>query len=115
MKPFQINVVELLNSPNAILHKFGLQLYQAVEPHLASGQNVIIDFSGMRNATTGFFHASVGKLYQEFSDQFDTLVEVKGIEQNSDWLDKFNNAINLVKNPDKANEIDSAIAELFAS
>lgn len=110
----KIVVSEVIGTPNAILHKFGLQVRDVVIKEWKNGNTIELDFSQLNNATTGFFHASIGNLFKEMNGSFEKTVISIGLEKNETWKDKFEDAINLVKNPQKAQEIDKAISELFS-
>lgn len=109
----KIVVSEVIGTPNAILHKFGLQVRDVVVKEWKNGNTIELDFSQLNNATTGFFHASIGNLFKEMNGSFEKTVITIGLEKNDTWKDKFEDAINLVKNPQKAQEIDKAISDLF--
>lgn len=111
---FSINISTVIGTPNAIIQKFGLQIYDIVVETISTGKQVELDFSGLKNVTTGFFHASVGNLYKQYGDEFYTLIQTKGLD-TLDWREKFQDAIEIVKNPSRASEIDRAISELFKS
>ncbi|NVM66885.1 hypothetical protein FHW88_005203 [Mucilaginibacter sp. SG538B] len=108
-----INIAELIGTPNAIIQKFGLQVLEEAVKIIDSGNQVILDFSNLKNTTTGFFHASIGNLYKKYGEDFFQLVNVSSIDKKDDWKEKYEEAINLVKNPQQASEIDFAIAKLF--
>ena len=114
MGAIKIDISEIIGTPNAILQKFGLQLKDVVLQEVKNGNTVELDFTSLNNATTGFFHASIGNLYQTLNGTYSKTVSIKGLEKNDTWQDKYDDAIDLVKNPEKANEIDKAISELFA-
>ena len=109
----RIDIARVIGTPNAILQKFGLHLRDVVLKEVESGNTVELDFSTLSNATTGFFHASIGNLYQTLNGRYDKTISIVGLSKNDTWQDKYDDAIDLVKNPEKAQEIDQAIAELF--
>ncbi|HEY2581635.1 MAG TPA: DUF4325 domain-containing protein [Mucilaginibacter sp.] len=108
-----INIAQLIGTPNAIIQKFGLQVFEETKNVIAKGDNVELYFGDLSNTTTGFFHASIGNLFKNYGNRFNTLITVSGIEKKEDWKEKFEEAINLVENPKQATEIDSAISKLF--
>jgi len=108
-----VNIAHLIGTSNAIIQKFGLQVLDKANSLIERGENVELYFGDLSNTTTGFFHASIGNLYRAYGDQFFNLVTVSGIDKKEDWTEKYEEAINLVKNPKKANEIDFAISKLF--
>lgn len=109
-----IDIAQEIGTPNAILQKFGLQITELVLRETANNNTVVLDFSNLNNATTGFFHASIGNLKKQLNGSFYKTVSVKGLEKNHTWKDKYDDAIDMVVNPKKSDEIDKAIAELFA-
>lgn len=113
MENKKIVIAEVIGTPNAILQKFGLQVRDAVIAEYKKGNTVILDFSQLNNATTGFFHASIGNLFKTLNGSYEKTVKIVGLDKNDTWQDKYNDAIDLVQNPKKAEEIDKAISELF--
>ena len=108
-----LHIDKIIGTENAIIHKFGLQVFEEASNYLSKGEKVLLDFSKVRNATTGFFNASIGNLFKRFQKDFFELVETKGLKENPDWKEKFDEAIELVRNPHRATEIDKAISALF--
>ncbi len=113
MKDKKIDIAQVIGTQNAILQKFGLQVAEFVLIEKSNTDTITLDFSNLNNATSGFFHASIGNLKKELNGSFTSTIKTIGLEKNSTWLDKYNDAIDIVSNPNKANEIDKAIAELF--
>ena len=109
-----IDIANFLGTPNAIIHKFGMEVYSESVRYLSHGDKIILSFENVKNATTGFFNALIGNLYKDYRDKFFELVSVKGLEKNSDWVEKFEDAIELVKSPERITDIDEAIAKLFS-
>jgi len=108
-----IHVFELLGTPNAILHPFGMQVYQAAKQVLETQEMVIIDLNGIKNATSAFFHASIGNLFRDLGSEFSVRVKVAGIEKRPDWQERINDSIELVKNPKRQTETQLEVAALF--
>jgi len=108
-----INIACLIGTPNAIIQKFGLKVFEEVSSYLEKGEKVSLSFSGLRNATTGFFHASIGNIYKKFPDTADYLLKMEGLEDMADWDEKVKDAIFLVQNPERAKALDEAISALF--
>ena len=111
----KLSILELIGTPNGIIQKFGLIVFERVEEALKKNptQNIELSFVGLKNATTGFFNASIGNLYQKFGEETDKKIKITGLEDNKDWVEKFNDAKELGLNPDKVKKVDSIIAELF--
>lgn len=108
-----IQIHQLIGTPNAIIQKFGLQVFDEASKHLSKGEEVVLSFHDLRNATTGFFNASIGNIYKNFPDTVEHLLKLEGIDSNSDWQEKIDEAIALVRDPAKAKALDQAIAALF--
>lgn len=107
-----IKVRDIINTANAISHSFGLKVYQEVLPVLKNGNDVVISFEGIRNLSSGFCNASIGKLFLDFPDQSKKQLEIEGIE-NSRWKRKVEDAIELATNKTKRELHEEAIADLF--
>lgn len=109
-----IDIAALIGTPNAILQKFGLQVYEEVKATTSTGTPVILRFNTLTNATSSFFHASVGNLYRDLDVQYAQLIRVEGLSNNPIWQEKYDDALAMVDDPSKAREIDSTISALFA-
>lgn len=46
-------------------YELGPQVYELIEPALARGEVVVLDFEGVRRVTTAFFARSVGDLIEK--------------------------------------------------
>lgn len=110
----KVNISEIINTKNAILHKFGLEVYSIVKPYLESNKEVCISFKGLKNITSGFCNASVGKLFLEFKNAKE-LLSFEGIESNTLWNEKVQSAILLANNPKEIEIRNNAISELLTS
>lgn len=111
----KLPIREIINTPNAIIQKFGIQVFNEVSKAIKNNptQTIELSFEGLKNITTGFCNAAIGNLYQEFGKSLDEKLIISGIEKNKEWQRRINNAKELALNPNKAREIDAAIAELF--
>lgn len=112
MSEVRLNIVEIIGTPNAIIQKFGLQVFEMISANLTSGNSVVLDFDGISNLTSGFCNASIGQLYTKYPMLVKNL-KVENIDQSSIWFEKIQDSINLAQNPEKALVIDNAILELF--
>jgi hypothetical protein len=110
----EIKILDVIGTPNAILHNFGLKVYDASRPFIFRNIPVIISFEGLKNVTSGFCNASIGKIYLEFHNASSLLI-IKGAENNRIWQEKIQDAINLATNPDKVKHFDEAVSDLFFS
>ncbi len=107
-----IGILYLIGTPNALLPKYGDLVFEAARLFLAKREPVELDFSGLRSASTTFFHSSVGELCLAFPDTFDQLVSTVNMDR-PDWKIKFADAIDLARNPYKMEDIRRAMEELL--
>ena len=112
MKKHPIHIATIIGSPNAILHRMGETVFEAAHRQLAQGSAVVLDFTGLRNASTAFFHAAIGSLYEHFPLVFDKRVSVAGLTQ-LDWQEKYADALDLARNPRRVDDIRQAMEELL--
>ena len=110
----EIRIIDIIGTPNAIIHNFGVQVFNVIKPYLESGEEITLSFDGLRNITSGFCNASIGKAYLEYKDA-GRLIIIKGADGNPIWLEKVQDAIDLTKNQEKVRLQDIAISELFIS
>ncbi|MVM40392.1 hypothetical protein GO730_26600 [Spirosoma sp. HMF3257] len=110
-----LNVADLIGTPNAILQKFGLQVYDEARSAVEKGEAITVDLSSLKNATSAFFHASFGNLYHFSRDKYAKLVNIKGLDSNPLWQDKYDDAITFAEHPEKAQNNDAAISKLFVA
>lgn len=107
-----IKVLDIINTKNAILHKFGLQVYEHVKPYLQNNQKVCLSFEGIDKITSGFSNASVGKLFMDYPNA-GNLIEFVGLKHvDPAYRDKINDAINLAKDENKIKLKNKAISDL---
>lgn len=106
-----IKVSDAIGTPNAILHSFGMTIYNTAKPIVQENQPVIIDFNGIRNLTSAFLHASIGNLMTVNPNSVH-LITVNGLT-NPEWNEKLQEAIELALNPEKKDAIASELNELF--
>lgn len=109
-----INISSLIGTPNAIIQKFGEILYTEAVPYINNNSLVTFDFDGIRNLTSGFCNASIGRLFLEFPSTADSLLHFINLNENSLWKEKVEDSIRLAKNPEESRLYDSALASLFA-
>jgi|NGEPerStandDraft_6_1074524.scaffolds.fasta_scaffold149659_2 hypothetical protein len=110
----ELKIIDIINTQNAILHEFGLQVYDRIKPLLQANENVLLSFEGLKNVTSGFSNASIGKLFCDFKNA-DQLIQLSGLEGHPLWQEKVNNAITLAKNPEIIRLQNNAISELLIS
>ncbi len=108
-----IAIHDIINSSHAILQKFGLQLFEHIAPLIANGESVEVSFSGIENATSGFFNASFGNLYKQFGEVVIQRQLTISDLSDPDWAEQLEDAKQLALNPERAALLHDAIAELF--
>jgi hypothetical protein len=113
MSQVRINIVDVIGTSNAIIQKFGNQIFELTSSLLNSGDSIILDFKGVSNLTSGFCNASIGQLYSKFPLIASKNIIIENINQSSIWFEKIQDSIILAQNPEKAEIIDNAILALF--
>jgi hypothetical protein len=109
-----INISSSIGTPNAIIQKFGEIVYKEAYPYISKNTSVTFDFQGVKNLTSGFCNASIGRLFLEFPSTADNLLHFSNLDNNSLWKEKVDDSIRLAKNPEESRLYDSALASLFA-
>ena len=110
----EIKILDVIGTPNAILHNFGLKIYQELIPYISQNKPIALSFDSIKNVTSGFCNASIGKIYLEFANASSLLI-IKGADHNPIWLEKIKDSINLATNPEKIKIQDQAISDLLLS
>ena len=110
-----IKVVDIINTPHAIIQKFGFQVFYILKDLLNKDQEIILSFDGIENMTSGFCNASVGNIYRIFPDKADKFLKFQDLDKNQLWKEKIDSAIYLAKNSEKSKIIDSTIQGILAS
>jgi len=113
MSQVRIKIVDVIGTSNAIIQKFGNQIFEVASSYLNSGTSIILDFQGISNLTSGFCNASIGQLYTKYPSIASSNIIVENIDQSSVWFEKIQDSIVLAQNPEKAVIIDNAILALF--
>ncbi|MGB3183620.1 MAG: STAS-like domain-containing protein [Cyclobacteriaceae bacterium] len=60
MKTYRI--FDIIGTRNAMLHSKGMMVYEHIAADTAPGEEVTLDFDGIRSLTTAFLHPAIGKL-----------------------------------------------------
>ena len=107
-----INISSSIGTPNAIIQKFGETLYTEALPFINNNTPVTFDFEGIKNLTSGFCNASIGRLFLEFPSTAESLLNFANLNKNSLWQEKVEDSIRLAKNPEESKLYDSALASL---
>lgn len=108
-----LHIESIIGTSNAVIQKFGNQVFLVASGLLSKDQSIVLDFSGITNLTSGFCNASVGKLYSVFPKIAKSHIVITNIEKPSIWNDKIEDSIGLALNPEKAKIHDEAILALF--
>lgn len=110
----KIKITDIINSKNAVSHGFGIKVYEHIHPFLLNKQPVTLSFVGLKNVTSGFANASIGKLFLSHKSASE-LLNFEGLNKNIIWQEKVQDAINLATNPEKIEKQNNAISELLYS
>jgi hypothetical protein len=109
-----LKIIDIINTPNAILHSFGLKVFEVASESISKNQSVVISFQGLKNITSAFCNASIGKLYLSFPKTSELLF-FEGLENNTLWKEKVQSSIELALNPEKREQQNQAISDLLFS
>ena len=96
-----LRIIDIIQTPHAILHKFGVLVFERVKPLIEAGKQVSLSFDGLQGMTSGFAHASVGSLYQTFGVEVSKVLHLTDLN-NENWQSKIQEAITLAT--DKAQD-----------
>ena len=110
----EIKIIDIIRTRNAILHEFGIKVYNVVKPFVDAQKEVLISFEGLENVTSGFCNASIGKLFLEVENP-EKFIHITGLEGHDIWKEKVSDAITLARNPEKIRIQNDAISELLIS
>lgn len=110
----EVKIIDIIRTRNAILHEFGIKVYNVVKPFVDTQKEVRISFEGLKNVTSGFCNASIGKLFLEVENP-EKYIHITGLEGHEIWKEKVTDAISLAKNPEKIRIQNDAISELLIS
>jgi hypothetical protein len=105
-----IKITEVIHSQNAILHSFGMKVFEVAKRYLAVRKPVVLDFTGIQNVTTAFLHASIGNIVATVGS--DSMLEYRGISE--EWNQKIQQSIDSALHPEKNKIIDQEINNLFS-
>ena len=108
-----VSVIEIIGTPNAIIQAFGISVYNKILTFVNNNEEIEIDFNGISNVTSGFCHASIGKLYSDYPVYANSKITIKGLLDNPIALEKIQYAIDLASNPEKSKLNNDMISELF--
>lgn len=63
-----ISLLDVLDTPHAILHTHGEVFYGAILPHIRNNDSIQIDMTGIQSLTSNFLARSIGRLCNEFEE-----------------------------------------------
>lgn len=112
MKKKVLNITKIIQTPNAILQKFGWKVFEEVSKELDTGHRVELSFEGLNNLTSSFCNASIGKLYTHYEKDLDQIMTITGVNDEY-WQKRIDEARSLALNPKAAEAFDSLIEKLF--
>jgi hypothetical protein len=107
-----IKVLDIIETPNAILQKFGWQVYDFLSDKIENGQTIELSFEGLSNLTSSFCNASIGKLYTQYGETLEEKFKIIGITDEY-WQERIEESKLLALNPEKAKELSHIVADLF--
>lgn len=97
----ELQVIDIIQTPHAILHKFGVLVFERVKPLIEAGEQVSLSFAGIKGMTSGFAHASVGNLYEVFGAEVGKLLVLTHVDSEL-WQSKINEAIEVATDKELA-------------
>ena len=111
----KVSILSTIGTPNAIIQKFGLLVFNKVSELIDEAEQQVIElsFEGLENITTGFCNASIGNLYKKYGLILDSKIEFTGFESNEHWKERVKDAKALALNPELESELDKEIEKLF--
>lgn len=84
MKKIKVN--EEIKSSIAVSPQKGEILYQAIRSYLDNKEEVLLDFSDVKQLTTAFLNNAIGSLYRSFDSEYlNKYLRVSGLDE----LDKY--------------------------
>lgn len=107
-----LRIIDLVRSENALLPEFGSDVFKAAHALLSQKEAVEFDFNGMRHVTTSFFHSVFGELFMAFPKEYDALVFMLNMDR-PDWKVKYEDALELARNPERIEQIRRSMAEVM--
>lgn len=109
-----VNISDVLNSKDAILHSEGLKVFDLIDKAISKKEPVTLSFTGLRNCSSAFLNASIGKLYINYpSETINLYFKYNGINKKPMLKERIDQVIENAKDykyHDKL--VDEAIDEL---
>lgn len=69
MKTVTVTISTIVGGGICVSASDGQKVYQVVQKVVASGDRVVLSFSGITRMTTAFLNAAVGQLYGEYTEE----------------------------------------------
>ncbi|WP_438966342.1 STAS-like domain-containing protein [Flavobacterium sp.] len=108
-----ISIINIIGTSNAIIQAFGINVYNEILPYATRNEDVILDFTGISNVTSGFCNASIGKLYADFPSYSPSKIKLMGLSGNEIAIEKVQSAIDLATKPELSKLNNEIISDLF--
>lgn len=98
----KINIYDILNSKNAILHSDGIEIFEEAEKLFDTSKEIIeLDFTGIKRLSTLFLNASYGRLLAKYgSEKTRNYFQVINYSEIPSFTDKFNDMWDNFENRD---------------
>lgn len=101
----EIKILDIIGTPNAVLRSTAQDFYIEIES--SSNKNIILNFEGIENLSSGFCNASIGKIVMKYPEIKNN---ISIINLNDEILKrKVDSAINFEAN----SSINTQIDDLF--
>lgn len=89
----KIIIVGLIGK-DAVTRQLGSIVFNAMCLEIKLGNNILLDFSGLRGVVGGFCRESIGKLYATYQKEIlDKSVSFENLSQRPVWVECVENAI----------------------
>jgi hypothetical protein len=111
-------MVRELNNGHASTGETGWRLYQLIEPVLARGEEVVLDFAGVKHVAAPFLSSSVGVLIEaDKEDRLPKLLRYENLPpERQGTLDVvIDYGVRRRENPRGAAAMDEAVRQYFAN
>ncbi len=107
-------VKDVIGTPEAILHTFGMKVAEEILKHLKNGNKVRVDFTGTKNVNISFTQYLINPVYRAFPKEGRANVRFVNLP-NQFAKDELKEAISLQDDPEKAKRIDRIRRKAFLS
>jgi hypothetical protein len=109
----RLNIISFIGE-NCITVEDGEQLYQKIHPEILKGNQIEVDFSGVKIFASPFFNAAIGQLLRDFQpEQLQEQLHFVGLSQHGDYVLRrvIENAKKYYTNPHFKDSVERIIAQ----